>query len=313
MSDLNEIIPVENADARKDLLSDQFDEVVETTVDDTPEPVEIEEEEEPVEIVAEEQARTIEPPRSWKPEYKDVWDKIDPKVQGYIDQRESEMSRGYEQLKPRIELANKVEEVVQPYVNTMRELNIDTPTAIKGLLEADDLLRNGSQEEKEYYFARLAENYGINLNSVGTQAQPVDQNMYSLKNEVNSVRHEINSFKEQQKQEREQLEEQRLISEIDQFRGTKKDFDIFREDMAWMLQNNQAADLSEAYDKAKGKYDSYFSSRQAQERASIDKAAKTARSAAVSVKTSTPGVVASKGKDRRSLIAEQLDAVNDRF
>jgi hypothetical protein len=205
MSDLNEIIPVENADARKDLLSEQFDEVVETTVDDTPEPVEIEEEEEPVEIVAEEQARTIEPPRSWKPEYKDVWDKIDPKVQGYIDQRESEMSRGYEQLKPRIELANQVEEVVQPYVNTMRELNIDTPTAIKGLLEADDLLRNGSQEEKEYYFARLAENYGINLNSVGTQAQPVDQNMYSLKNEVNSVRHEINSFKEQQKQEREEL------------------------------------------------------------------------------------------------------------
>lgn len=312
MSDLNEIVPVENADARKDLLSEQFDEVAENTVDDTPEPVEVEAvEEETDEIVAE--ARTIEPPRSWKSEYKEVWDKIDPKVQGYIDQRESEMSRGYEQLKPRIELADKVEEVVQPYVKTMRELNIDTPTAIKGLLEADDLLRNGSKEEKEYYFARLAENYGINLNSVGTQAQPVDQNMYSLKNEVNSVRHEINSFKEQQKQEREQLEEQRLISEIDQFRSTKKDFDIFREDMAWMLQNNQAADLKEAYDKAKGKYDSYFSSRQAQERAIIDKAAKTARSAAVSVKTSTPGVVASKGKDRRSLIAEQLDAVNDRF
>ena len=194
MSDLNEIIPVENADARKDLLSDQFDEVVETTVDDTPEPVEVEAvKEETDEIVAE--ARTTEPPRSWKPEYKDVWDKIDPKVQGYIDQRESEMSRGYEQLKPRIELANQVEEVVQPYINTMRELNIDTPTAIKGLLEADDLLRNGSREEKEYYFARLAENYGINLSSVGTQAQPVDQNMYSLKNEVNSVRHEINSFK----------------------------------------------------------------------------------------------------------------------
>jgi hypothetical protein len=312
MSDLNEIVPVENADARKDLLSEQFDEVAETTVDDTPEPVEVEAVEEETDEV-EAQAKTIEPPRSWKPEYKEVWDKIDPKVQGYIDQRESEMSRGYEQLKPRIELANKVEEVVQPYVKTMRELNIDTPTAIKGLLEADDLLRNGSQQDKEYYFARLAENYGINLNSVGQQAQPVDQNMYSLKNEVNSVRHEINSFKEQQQQDREQLEEKRLISEIDQFRSTKKDFDIFREDMAWMLQNNQAADLNEAYDKAKGKYDSYFSSRQAQERASIDKAAKTARSAAVSVKTSTPGVVASKGKDRRSLIAEQLDAVNDRF
>jgi len=312
MSDLNEIVPVENADARKDLLSEQFDEVAETTVDDAPEPVEVEAVEEETDEV-EAQAKTIEPPRSWKPEYKEVWDKIDPKVQGYIDQRESEMSRGYEQLKPRIELANKVEEVVQPYVKTMRELNIDTPTAIKGLLEADDLLRNGSREEKEYYFARLAENYGINLNSVGQQAQPVDQNMYSLKNEVNSVRNEINTFKEQQKQHADQLEEQRLISEIDQFRGTKKDFDIFREDMAWMLQNNQAADLSEAYDKAKGKYDSYFSSRQAQERASIDKAAKTARSAAVSVKTSTPGVVASKGKDRRSLIAEQLDAVNDRF
>ena len=42
MSDLNEIVPVENADARKDLLSEQFDEVVETTVYDTPEPVEVE-------------------------------------------------------------------------------------------------------------------------------------------------------------------------------------------------------------------------------------------------------------------------------
>jgi hypothetical protein len=45
-----------------------------------------------------------------------------------------------------------------------------------------------------------------------------------------------------------------------------------------------------------------------------NRAAKAARAAAVSVRSSTPGTnTASKAQDRRSLLAEQFDALSERL
>jgi hypothetical protein len=80
--------------------------------------------------------------------------------------------------------------------------------------------------------------------------------------------------------------------------------------------------LDEAYDKAlRLDADLYDRQTQAQQASAnvqkigmVDKAAKAAKAAAVSVKSSTPGAKTStKAQDRRSMLLEQFDSVNERF
>jgi hypothetical protein len=92
--------------------------------------------------------------------------------------------------------------------------------------------------------------------------------------------------------------------------------------MIQLLNSGMAQNLEDAYNKAL-RLDEALSSKlqqsqqaqaEAAKRESANKAAKAARAAAVSVRSSTPGVnTATKAQDRRSLLAEQIDSLNERF
>jgi dsDNA-binding SOS-regulon protein len=92
--------------------------------------------------------------------------------------------------------------------------------------------------------------------------------------------------------------------------------------MIQLLQSGVATDLQDAYDKAvrldPNLFETIQQSKQAevdaQKRAAANKAAKSARAAAVSVRGSAPGTItATKAQDRRSLLAEQFDSMSERL
>jgi hypothetical protein len=92
--------------------------------------------------------------------------------------------------------------------------------------------------------------------------------------------------------------------------------------MIQLLQSGMATDLQDAYEKAirldPNLFDAVQQSKQAEvdaaKRMAANKAVKSARAAAVSVKSSTPGTATTtKAQDRRSLLAEQFDAVSERL
>ncbi len=92
--------------------------------------------------------------------------------------------------------------------------------------------------------------------------------------------------------------------------------------MIQLLQGGMANTLDEAYDKAlrldTDLYDRQTQAQQAsvnvQKIGMVDKAAKAARAAAVSVKSSTPGVATTtKAQDRRSMLVEQFANLDERF
>ena len=83
-----------------------------------------------------------------------------------------------------------------------------------------------------------------------------------------------------------------------------------------------AKDLDDAYQKAIRLDNDLFTKHQqasqgaadAAKREASNRAAKAAKAAAVSVKSSTPGAATStKAQDRRSLLMEQFDNLNERF
>jgi hypothetical protein len=325
MADLNEIVPVENAEARRDLLAQQFDEV-----EAAPEPARARDdtgkyakpalEAAPAEIEAVEEPVWKRPPASWKKDYHEVWQGADDRLKEYAFQREEQMKAGIEPLKSKAQYADQMQEVIAPYMQTITGLGIDAPKAVKALMEADHILRTSQPHEKQQYFARLAQSYGINLNDVGglQQQAPVDPQFYALQNELNSVRGEVQNWKQQQEQQQNQV----LLGEINQFSQKAEHFEEARPVMIQLLQSGVATDLQDAYEKAirldQGLFETVHQNQQVQadaaKRAGADRAAKAARAAAVSVRGSTPGAATqSKAQDRRALLAEQFESMSDRL
>ncbi len=260
-------------------------------------------------------------PASWKKDKHALWAAMSPEQKEYAYQREEQMRSGVEPLLPKAQLADAISKVAEPYMNTIRGMNIDLPTAVKGLMEADHNLRTLPPQQKIQYFAGLARAYGIDLNATaGTQQGqgPVDPNFYAVQNELNSVRGEIASFKQQQ----EQRENQSMLGDINKFAQKAEYFEEVRPTMIQLLQSGVAETLDDAYEKAIRLDSQIFDTVQARKQAELttasitakNAAAKTAKAAAVSIKGSTPGTrTTTKAQDRRSVIAEQFDNLSERF
>lgn len=314
---MSEAEKVEQLD-RRELLSQQFDDAqqqVEATPAETVQPAIQTPEAEP----QAEPPVWERPPASWKKDYHEVWQTADPKLKEYAWQREEEMKRGVEPLLSKAQFADQIQQAIEPYQNNLRTLGIEPPQAIKALMDADNVLRHGTPQQKAQMFASLSQQYGVNLQEIGNlQQQPVDPTVSMLQNELYSVKNEVMTWKQQQ----EAAQNQALLSEIDSFAQKAEFFEDARPTMIQLLNSGMAQNLEDAYNKALRLDESLSSklqqSQQAQaeaaKREAANKAAKAARAAAVSVRSSTPGVnTATKAQDRRSLLAEQIESLSGRF
>jgi hypothetical protein len=296
---------------RRELLSQQFDEVQNEAPVEAVKP-QVEPEPEP----APEPPVWERPPASWKKDYHEAWTTADPKLKEYAWKREEEMRAGVEPLLSKAQFADQMQQAIDPYMNNIRGLGIEAPQAVKALMEADNVLRHGTPQQKQQYFAQLAQQYGINMGDV--QVQPTDPNFYAIQNELAQVRGEVLNWKQQQ----EAAQNQALLQEINQFQTKAEYFEEARPTMIQLLNSGVAQDLDDAYQKAIRLDNDLFTKHQqasqgaadAAKREASNKAAKAARAAAVSVKSSTPGAATStKAQDRRSLLMEQFDNMNERF
>ncbi len=327
MSDLNAIAPVE--DTRREKLLEQFEQV-----ESAPEPVreDVPRDEqgkfaakEPEQTMMQQAQEPVEepvwkrPPASWKKDYHDVWQTADDRMKEYAWQREEQMKAGVQPLMEKARIADQFNEVLNPYMETIRGLGMDAPKAVKALMEADHALRYSDPQQKQQLFMRLAQQYGVNLGDMSQLPQQmVDPNISALQQELNRVRGEVLSWKEQQ----EQVQNQSLLSEIDSFAMKAEHFEEARPTMISLLQSGVATTLEDAYEKALRLDDNLYQqvqqSRQAQvetqQKVVANQAAKKARAAAVSVRSAAPGATtATKAQDRRSLLAEQFDSMADRL
>jgi hypothetical protein len=229
------------------------------------------------------------------------------------------MKAGVQPLMEKARYADQYQEVMTPYMDTIRGLGIDGPKAVKALMEADHALRYSDPQQKQQLFLRLAQQYGVSFGDGSQlQQQMVDPNISALQQELNRVRGEVMSWKEEQ----EQVQNQSLLGEINNFAMRAEHFEEARPTMISLLQSGVAATLEEAYEKAIRLDDNLYqqvqqgrqSQVETQQKVAANNAAKKARAAAVSVRSAAPGATtATKAQDRRSMLAEQFDNVADRL
>lgn len=311
-------VPSENVDEvvdRKELLEQQFEQA-----ENTEQPAEIAARDDSGKFVKQETAEEPvwkRPPASWKKDYHEAWATADPRIQEYAWQREEQMRKGVQPLLSKAQYADDMQKVMAPYENTIRGLGMEPTQAVKALMEADHTLRTTNGEQRAAYFRQLAQQYGVSLDGNSNFPQ-VDQNYSSLQNELIDLRGKLTSWEQQTEAQQNQV----LLNEIDQFSQGAEHFESVRPTMIQLLQGGVAETLQEAYDKAvridDNLYESMVQSQQAEKAskrsADLNRAAKAARSAAVSVRSSTPGTnTAPKAQDRRSLLVEQFDSITDRL
>jgi len=284
------------------------------------------EESEPIEFADKDEApqEKITRPSTWKKEYVQIWDKMEAgeqiskedftKFAEYANQRESEYKKGVSTYKAEADRARGYEEAIAPFVPELQAQNISPAAWINNLGRAHMILTKAPMEQKVQMFQRLAQDYGIQLNSEGVA--PIQQDAYTqqLMNQLNQVNQEVSSIKNRFQQE----ENQRLTNEIERVRSDAEKFphfDVVREEMAQLLELGKAQDLETAYKKAVRMNDDVWALEQdrllKEARQSTIKAQQVAKAkaAAVSPKSTTPSGKVSNPedkKDRRSLIADQL-------
>jgi hypothetical protein len=268
----------------------------------------------------------VERPTTWKKEYRDVWDKMESgkpldkeefaKFAEYANQREAEYKRGVSAYKNEADNARQLTDALGPFIPELQKHGIHPVAWIQSLGNAHYTLANGSYDQKVKMFHRLAEDYGIQLNSDSLQMPEqayVDPYQQQLMQQLQATQQQV----QQLSQIREQEENARLTQEISRVssdKGRFPHFEMVREDMAQLLERGLAPNLETAYAKAVRMNDEAFKLEQdkllrsAGSQASKAQQVAKAKATAVSPRSVTPSGQVSKtdAKDRRSLLMANL-------
>lgn len=186
-------------------------------------------------------------PNTWKKEAHEAWIKADPVLRSEVERREADFHRGIEQYKQAAQFAQTIQQAVAPYQATLTSLGISAEKAVGELMAADHKLRHGSPQEKNSYFAQLAQTYGIDLGQV-QNAPPIDPNLSALQQRIQQLEGTL----QQQSLVGKQESEAALNSEIASFSAdpSHSHFESVKGHMVALLQAGQAQSLSDAYEQA---------------------------------------------------------------
>jgi hypothetical protein len=268
----------------------------------------------------------VKRPTTWKKEYVDVWNKMQEgkpldkaefvKFAEYANQREAEYKKGVSAYKAEADNARQLTDAIGPFIPELQKHGIHPAAWINNLGRAHYTLANGTYDQKIQAFNRLAQDYGIQLNSDSLQMPEqayVDPYQQQLMQQLQATQQQV----QQLSAIREQEENARLSSEISRVSSNKErfpHFEMVREDMAQLLERGLANDLETAYAKAVRMNDEAYKLEQdkllksANTQASKAQQVAKAKATAVSPKSVTPSGQVSKSdaKDRRSLLLASL-------
>lgn len=208
-------------------------------------------------------------------------------IQKIIDAREEKFHRGIDQFREGHQFANEVIKSLGDDLTLLQRYNITPSNWINRLVSTERQLRNGSPEDKLRVIQGLAHEYGVNPEAI-TQI-PFNPQEYALQQQNQQLQERL----EQTRQATQQAEVQQALGMIQEFAKDRPYFDELREEMAYLFDNGLVSSLPEAYEKAIRLNDNVFAKWQQEQIGNQvmtrqNQAAKTAKSAAVSVKGGAP-------------------------
>ncbi len=261
-------------------------------------------------------------PSSWKKDMWDHWEKLDPQVAEYVNQREQEFAKGVSTYKQEWESAKPLQEAMAQFQPILQQYGIKPEQWISNLGNAHQQLVMGTPDQKLSMFVKLAQDYQVPLQSLFTQGQ--DGKVY--------FNPQIQSYQAPQPRQeqtdprqivKQVLEEERANQEVQSFVNNEQYpyFEQVKETMAGLLQAGLAKDLKGAYEASlrMPMHTDIFDELQKQQQAKTEqekreqaqRAVTGAKAKAVSVKSSTPVGTSTKANSKglRGQLEDAFDEV----
>lgn len=229
-------------------------------VEPAEEPTDPEEPEEPSEPAEPEEPE----PAAFRPPWKKAaladWDKLPASARAEIERRENDFHKGIEQYKAGSAAAQEWDKAVQPYLATIRSLNVTPQQAATHLMGVDHQLRYSAPQQKVGMLLQIANSYGVDLQTLANgiqqmageqvwqQQNPVDPRTQQLQARVNQLEQHITTTQQQSQA----AEHSAIDSDIAAFAADPdhEHFGLLQQDMAVLLQTGRAKDLDDAYEMA---------------------------------------------------------------
>lgn len=275
--------------------------------------------------IAGEEARVTEvqrpePPRSWKADKRAVWDKLDPETAAYINQRETEQTKGFEDYRATRE---PIYRAVEPYVGELRQRGFDPEKLTQELFYTHRLLSSGDEATRLQTIVNIAHASGIPLGQMLQQSAALtpqmqhhlDPNVMAANQRARNAEYQMSQIQTAQHAQGNASADQAIAD----FAQSHEHFEALRPVMAQLIQTGMAQDLDSAYSKALRLNEKLFEQSQATQRAAAeqqrrteaDKAAKAAKANAVSTRSATPGNAANgvAPKGRRESLEAAFDQI----
>lgn len=241
----------ENANVEKpDVAENQVEDQETQDVDGEEESTETEIPEEETEVVEEDakpEAIVRDAPKSWAKEQHEVWSKLPPEAQDYIEHREKQMLDGIEEYKEYAHYGRELNNVISPYTPMFEQAGVDIRTGVQYLLNAQYLLQTGSTQQKENELRRIAQQYGVNFGAKTAETEEtLDPRLEQMQNTINQLQNAMRTSQQHTLTE----VRAKTQAEVNSFAtdGSHPYFDELADEIA--IQIKAGKGLQDAYDTA---------------------------------------------------------------
>lgn len=262
-------------------------------------------------------------PSSWKKDYWDHWEKLDPKLAEYINQRESEYAKGVSTYKQEWDRAKPILDVVSSIQPELERYGIKPEQQIQRYFEIHKALALGSPEQKLQTFLRVAQEYQVPVQNLFVRGQDgqIYFNNQLMQQQTQQPQVDVERIIEAKLQERSASQEAQSFASMKDASGNPAHphFEAVRDTMAQLLEAGLAEDLNQAYEAAlrHPRHSDIFEAEQQQRRQQeeserqrkLKEEADRAKRNAVSTRTQTPSSTTNSNskKGLRSIIEEAVD------
>lgn len=272
-------------------------------------------------------APKLAPPSSWKKDYWQDWERIDPRVAQYIKQREDEFVRGVSAYKGEAENARAIIEALAPHQQLLQSAGMRPEQFVSQLANAHRSLSD--PQRRMSAFVQLARDYQIPLGELFVQGE--DGKIYFNQQHMQAQQQaQAPNIDELEKRIFGKLQQQQLVEKLRTFIEAKDasgnplhpHFEEVRTTMDGLLRSGLAKDFDDAYQQSLRlpRHEALYEAQQRQEREHKEAAEKArqaavaarARQNAVSTRSAAPQAEAQAGsgkKDLRSQLSDNYDAI----
>lgn len=189
----------------------------------------------------------IKAPDSLKPELKAKFGELPPEWQQEWQRREADAHKAITKNDEDRTFGRRVNEIVSPYLPTIRAEGGTPEKAIESLLQTAHVLRAGTPAQKTMALRTVAQQFNVDL-SLPLQQGPANPQIAHLERQLAEVQGQLQGFTQQH-----QLQETHsLQSQIDEFTSKPghEHFEKVRVLMGTLLENGIATSMDDAYDRA---------------------------------------------------------------